>query len=106
MNKYLPKTQGFFQPLNAQYKLLFSEAQGNFCVELFTSVKEQRYFAIAERDFHTKSKRNLISVIKFIKHNANSLFLQFETVKEQEICERKLAFDNATIEVIQILFKA
>ena len=57
--------------------LLFSEAQRNFRDKLFDSVEAQRNFEIAERDFHTKLKRNLTSPVKFTKGNANSVFLQF-----------------------------
>ena len=54
-----------------------SEAQRNFCNELFDSVEAQRNFAIAERYFYAKSKRNLTSAIEF--HNTMQIlhFLQF-----------------------------
>ena len=54
---------------------IFSEAQRNFRNKLFDSAETQRKSAIAERDFCTKSKRNLNSAIKFIKGNANSAYL-------------------------------
>ena len=62
-----------------------SEAQLNFRDELFYAVETQRSFAIAERDFHTKSKRNLTFTIKFTKHHPSSKFLQFLRVKEKVI---------------------
>ena len=48
---------------------LIAEAQRNFCNELFDSVEAQRNSAIAERDFRTKSKRNLTSAIEILQRN-------------------------------------
>ena len=53
---------------------LISEAQRNFCNELFDSVEAQRNSAIAERHFLTKLKRNLTSAIEISQHNANTAF--------------------------------
>ena len=43
----------------------------------FCFSETQRNSVIAEQDFHTKSKRNFTSVIKFTKHDANSCFFYF-----------------------------
>ena len=61
---------------------LLTEAQRNFCNELFDSVEAQRNSAIAERHFRTKLKRNPTSAIEISLHNANTAFLQFWTEKE------------------------
>ena len=53
---------------------LISEAQRNFRNELFHSVEAQRNFAIAERHFRTKLKRNLTSAIEISQHKANTTF--------------------------------
>ena len=63
------KAQRFFQPVKEQRKMrnlifLLSEAQHNFCNELFDSVEAQRNSAIAERHFRAKLKRNLTSAIE------------------------------------------
>ena len=73
------KAQRFFQPVKEQRKMrnlifLLSEAQHNFCNELFDSVEAQRNSAIAERHFRAKLKRNLTSAIEISQHNANSAF--------------------------------
>ena len=54
-----------------------SEAQRNFHIVLFDSVEAQRNSAIAERHFHTKSKRNLTSAREILQHNTNTAFLRF-----------------------------
>ena len=46
--------------------------QRNFRSELFDSVEAQRNFAIAERHFRTKLKRNLTSAIEISQHNTNT----------------------------------
>ena len=51
---------------------LISKAQRNFRNELFDLAEAQRYYAIAERHFRTKLKRNLTSAIKISQHNANT----------------------------------
>ena len=53
---------------------LISEAQHNFCNELFDSVEAQRNSAIVERHFRTKLNRNLTSAIEISQHNANTAF--------------------------------
>ena len=68
------KEQRSFQPANAQFNFLLSEAQRNFRNELFDSVEAQRNSAIAERYFRTKLKRNLTSAIEILLQNANTAF--------------------------------
>ena len=52
--------------------ILISEVQHSFRNELFVSVEVQCNFAIVERHFRTKLKRNLTSVIEISQHNANA----------------------------------
>ena len=52
---------------NAQFNFLISEAQRNFCNDLFDSVNRN---SIAERHFRTKLKRNLTSTIEISQRNA------------------------------------
>ena len=53
---------------DAQFNFfLFPKAQRNFRNKLFNLVEAQRNPAIAERDFRTKSKRNLTSAVKEVK---------------------------------------
>ena len=59
---------------------LFSEAKRTYHNKLLYLVKVQRNSAIAERDFHFKSKSTLTSAIKFTKHDANSAFLDNKRV--------------------------
>ena len=59
--------QRSFQTVKVRRKIrnliiLISEAQRNFCNELFHSIEAQRNSAIAKRHFRTKLKRNLSSV--------------------------------------------
>ena len=61
---------------------LISEAQRNFRNELFDSVEAQHNFAIAERHFRTKLKRNLTSAIEIAQHNANTAFFAIFDRKE------------------------
>ena len=56
---------------------LISEAQHNFRIKFFHLVEPHRNFAIAERHFRTKIKRNLAYAIESSQHNANSAFLRF-----------------------------
>ena len=55
-----------------QFIFLIFEAQRSFRNELFDLVKAQRNFAIAERHFRTKLKRNLTSAIEILQHNGNA----------------------------------
>ena len=78
--------KSFFKPLIAPRKMrylifLFSEAQRNFRNKLFDLVEVQRNSVIAEKNFWTKSKRNLIFAVTFTIGNANSKFLCFLTEK-------------------------
>ena len=57
-----------------QFIFLISEAQRNFRNELFDSVEAQRNYAIAERHFRTKLKRNLTFALENSQHNANTAF--------------------------------
>ena len=50
------------------------EAQRNFRNKIFDSVKAQRNFAIAERHFCAKLKRNLISAIEISQNNAHTAY--------------------------------
>ena len=73
------KAQQSFQPLKAQRKMrnlifLISEAQRNFCYELFDSVKAHRNSAIAERYFCTKLKCNRTFATEISQHNASTAF--------------------------------
>ena len=68
---------------------LFSKAQRYFRNELFNLVEAQCNCAISERDFRTKSKRNLTSAIKLRKHNGNFVFLHLKALKEQVIYLRR-----------------
>ena len=65
---------------------LISEATRNFRNELFDLVKAQRNFAIAERHFRTKLKRNLTSAIEISQHNANTAFFAILDRKRVIIC--------------------
>ena len=58
------------------------EAQRNFRNQVFDSVEAQRNFAIAERHFRSKLKRNLTSAIEISRHNANTAF--FAILGERE----------------------
>ena len=49
---------------NVQFNFLISEALRNFRNELFDAVEAQCNSAIAQRQFHTKLKRNLTSAIE------------------------------------------
>ena len=53
---------------------LIFEAQRNFRNDLYDSVEVQHNFAITERHFCTKLKRNLTSAIEISQHNANTAF--------------------------------
>ena len=73
------KAQRSFQPVQAQRKMrilifLISEAQRNFCNEVFDSVEVQRNSVIAERHFRTKLKRNLTFAIEISRHDSNAAF--------------------------------
>ena len=61
---------------------LISEAQRNFCKEVFDSVEAQRNFAIAEWHVCTKLKHNLTSAIKISHRNANTAF--FEILRQKK----------------------
>ena len=78
-NNIISNAQQSFQPVKALRKMrniifLLSEAQRNFRNELFDSAEALRNFAIAERYFRTKLKRNLTSAIEISQHNANTAF--------------------------------
>ena len=68
---------------------LLSEAQRNFCNELFDSVEAQRNSAIAERHFRTKLKRNPTSAIEISQHNANTAFFAILNWKRVTILPNK-----------------
>ena len=53
---------------------LLSEAQRDFCNELFDPVEAQCNSTIAERYFRINLKRNLTSAIEISQHNANTAF--------------------------------
>ena len=59
---------------NAPFIFLISEAQRNFRNKFFDSVEAHRNYAIEERRFRTKLKRNLNSAIETLQHNASSAF--------------------------------
>ena len=85
------KAQRSFQPIKAQRKMrdlifLISEAQRNFCNELFNSVEAQCNSAIAKRHCRTKLKRNLTSAIEISQHNKNTAFFAILAEKEQIVC--------------------
>ena len=61
---------------------MISEAQRNFCNQLFDSVKAQGNSAIVERYFCAKFKRNLTSAIEISQHNANAAFFTILDRKE------------------------
>ena len=73
------KAQRSFPLVKEQRKMrnlifLISEAQPNFRNELFDSVEAERNYAIAERHFRTKLKRNLTFAIEILQHIANTSF--------------------------------
>ena len=53
---------------------IVSKAQRNFRKVLFDLVEAQRNYAIAERHFRTKLKRNLTSAIEISQCSANTAF--------------------------------
>ena len=57
---------------NVQFNFSISEAQRNFRNESFDSVETQRNYAVAERHFRTKLKRNQTSAIEILQHNPNT----------------------------------
>ena len=79
---------------NAQFNFFISEAQRNFRNESFDSVEAQRNFAIAERYFCTKLKRNLTSATEILQHYTNTTFFAILTekrannlLKKADICQ-------------------
>ena len=81
---------------------LISEAQRNFCNELFDSVEAQRNSAIAERHFWTELKRNLSSAIEISQHNERKyrIFCNFIQKKSKRFA-KKSTFINIMIEMEQ-----
>ena len=61
---------------------LISDAQRNYCNNLFETVKAQRNFAIAERAFSPQVQLPQLYIIKISQHNANyRIFCDFRQKK-------------------------